>query len=37
MDEQQGTEVAMMKSRGDFRMGFSEKLNSNVIELPYQV
>lgn len=36
-NEPEPVEVTMMRSRGDFKMGFSDALKAQVIELPYEV
>lgn len=36
-DEAEPVEVAMMRSRGEFRTGFSDAFKAQIIELPYEV
>ena len=36
-DEPQPMEVAMMRSRGEFRAGHSDEFQSQIVELPYEV
>lgn len=36
-DEAEPVEVAMMRSRGEFKTGFSDAFKAQIIELPYEV